>query len=460
MKKLQFMWTIFTIIIIGIEVYAATYTETYETSPGGTGYAAILASPNGLKYDTYDSRAFRRLASYPVIVVGQGDENFYWGNNGILPLPLYGEPGTSYCDDNPTNYLLNGYGTGYYMDSPDFILGINFTNGPTHVYGASIGYASGSNAPTHRIEIFGFNSGVEAWSVGINVSYGILANLTIPPTYDPVDRIEIIRNNNITELFGHLPIAWYTIDNLAYEISGEPTGGYEWKYYTEADYRYFNYFDEESLPVRLTYFVAVPGNGITTLHWITESEVDNIGFELFRSEKVGANYQRISSYEFNDALKGTGNSSSRHEYQYIDFRLTNGVTYYYKLVDVDIHGNRQTHGPVSASPHPLEKSTDKLPTEFALGQNYPNPFNPSTTIQFEVPLFDELSDGATPVDLKVYDVLGYEVKTLLSENLDTGKYSVQWDGKDNSGNVVPSGVYLYQIRTPDFIESKKMLFTK
>ncbi|MDZ7764852.1 MAG: T9SS type A sorting domain-containing protein [Melioribacteraceae bacterium] len=96
---------------------------------------------------------------------------------------------------------------------------------------------------------------------------------------------------------------------------------------------------------------------------------------------------------------------------------------------------------------------DTLPTKYSLSQNYPNPFNPSTTIKFTIP-----QSGF--VSLKVYNILGQEVKTLLSKEINTGAYSVDWNGTNNYGDQLSSGVYFYRIEAGDFIESKKMLFIK
>jgi predicted GH43/DUF377 family glycosyl hydrolase len=88
------------------------------------------------------------------------------------------------------------------------------------------------------------------------------------------------------------------------------------------------------------------------------------------------------------------------------------------------------------------------PTEFALEQNYPNPFNPSTNIEFRIVGFGFVS-------LKVYDILGREVVTLVNEERPAGIYEVEWNAKD-----FISGVYLYQIKTGSFVETKKMLLLK
>ncbi|MGB5846847.1 MAG: DUF5050 domain-containing protein [Ignavibacteriaceae bacterium] len=90
---------------------------------------------------------------------------------------------------------------------------------------------------------------------------------------------------------------------------------------------------------------------------------------------------------------------------------------------------------------------------FRLFQNYPNPFNPITTIQYDIPL-------STEVVLKIYNIMGKEVITLVFEYQSAGLHSIVWDGTDNSGKVVGSGVYLYRIQTETNSQCKKMLFLK
>jgi hypothetical protein len=95
----------------------------------------------------------------------------------------------------------------------------------------------------------------------------------------------------------------------------------------------------------------------------------------------------------------------------------------------------------------------KNPITFALGQNYPNPFNPNTVIGFTVP-----ESGS--VSLMVYDVLGRHVRTLVSQPYQAGLHSVVWDGRDDSGNMVSAGVYVYTIKSGKYTAAKKMLFMK
>jgi hypothetical protein len=99
------------------------------------------------------------------------------------------------------------------------------------------------------------------------------------------------------------------------------------------------------------------------------------------------------------------------------------------------------------------ENKEELPTQFELSQNYPNPFNPATVIKFSIP-------NSQFVTLKVYDMLGREVKTLVSQESAAGKYSVDWNGDDNFGNKVATGAYVYRLTAGGFVSVKKMLLIK
>ncbi len=98
-----------------------------------------------------------------------------------------------------------------------------------------------------------------------------------------------------------------------------------------------------------------------------------------------------------------------------------------------------------------------LPKAFSLGQNYPNPFNPSTTIAYDIP---DNQAGTVAVQLKVYNVRGQVVKTLVNSDKDAGHYVVQWDGRTENGEHVSSGVYFYRIKAGDFVTTRKMVLLK
>jgi flagellar hook assembly protein FlgD len=102
------------------------------------------------------------------------------------------------------------------------------------------------------------------------------------------------------------------------------------------------------------------------------------------------------------------------------------------------------------SAHQIE---NLIPSTYRLDQNYPNPFNPSTTIRYAIP-----NDG--PVTLKVYDITGSEVITLVNEQKNAGTYEARFDARNASGKALASGVYFYQIKTGGFSQTKKLLLLK
>lgn len=95
-----------------------------------------------------------------------------------------------------------------------------------------------------------------------------------------------------------------------------------------------------------------------------------------------------------------------------------------------------------------------IPETFELYQNYPNPFNPSTTIGFDVP------NSNTRVRLEIFNILGQKVKTLVNDVYSAGRYNVQWDGTNEFGTPVSTGVYLYRIQAGNIVQSKKLTFIK
>lgn len=94
-----------------------------------------------------------------------------------------------------------------------------------------------------------------------------------------------------------------------------------------------------------------------------------------------------------------------------------------------------------------------IPSSYKLHQNFPNPFNPETIISFDLP-------EKAKVSLKIFDILGREVRTLVNEEYDKGLFKVNWNGKNNMGEKLASGIYIYQIRVNNFVEAKKMILIK
>jgi hypothetical protein len=134
----------------------------------------------------------------------------------------------------------------------------------------------------------------------------------------------------------------------------------------------------------------------------------------------------------------------RHELTYVYNEWVNDVPEVQSLIP-DFQGGSIT----------LDSRTPAatLPTEFSLSQNVPNPFNPSTVVEYALP-------KDAQVNISVYNVLGQHVRTLVNDLQRAGKQTVTWDGTDNGGSTVASGVYFYKIRAGDFSDTKKMLLLK
>jgi len=219
---------------------------------------------------------------------------------------------------------------------------------------------------------------------------------------------------------------------------------------------------DQSLPITLSSFTARAGDRIVTLHWVTESEKDNVGFEIMRSNQEDGNYDLLSSYVSNEALKGQLNSNQQAVYKFVDKLVGNDITYWYKLVDVDLNGVRTFHGPISATPHAVgneivNTSPGNLPQDFALQPNYPNPFNPNTTLSFDIP---QLTSGNVDATLYIYNSLGQQVKVLYQGKIAAGNYKVEWDGTNESGSALPSGIYYATLRADYFTKTIKMMYMK
>ncbi|HOJ17732.1 MAG: T9SS type A sorting domain-containing protein [Ignavibacteriales bacterium] len=182
------------------------------------------------------------------------------------------------------------------------------------------------------------------------------------------------------------------------------------------------------VPVELASFTTNTTNNNTELHWATATETNNSGFEVLRNGTVIA------------FIKGNGTSASVNSYSYTDNNLANGK-YTYELKQIDFDGT-------AVIVAKAEVEVNYSPSNFELLNNYPNPFNPSTVISYNLPV-------ESKVTLKIYDVLGNEVATLVNGQMLAGTHSVTFNA---SG--LPSGIYLYSIQAGNFTSTKKLMLTK
>ncbi|HEY6952008.1 MAG TPA: T9SS type A sorting domain-containing protein, partial [Bacteroidota bacterium] len=203
------------------------------------------------------------------------------------------------------------------------------------------------------------------------------------------------------------------------------------------------------LPVELASFSAKSAGLGVSLKWTTATEVNTNGFEVERTtissqqSAVGKQESAIGNLQWTPVafIKGHGTSSAPLTYSYVD-RSLNAGTYSYRLNQIDNNGLSKYSTTVTVE-------VGNAPRVFTLSQNYPNPFNPTTTIEFTLE-----KDGR--VSLKVYDILGREVTTLLDENRSAGEYQrVVFDG-----SRFASGLYFAVLEAGGKSLLKKMLMLK
>ena len=196
-----------------------------------------------------------------------------------------------------------------------------------------------------------------------------------------------------------------------------------------------DFFGLNPIPVELTSFNAdVNENGIT-LKWETATESNNLGFDVERSTN-NISFEKIGS------VKGKGTTTEAQQYSFKDINITTGKgKAYYRLKQIDFDGT-------SSYSDAIEVDYSIIPVEFSLSQNYPNPFNPTTNIKFGIP-------KEVKVVLKVYDILGKEVATIVDQKMEPGYYKYEWNGVSFA-----SGVYFYRLDAGSFVKIKKMVLIK
>ena len=202
---------------------------------------------------------------------------------------------------------------------------------------------------------------------------------------------------------------------------------------------------DNSLPVALSRFEAELLEVGVQLVWTTESETDNLGFILDRCLSEGTAWLPMASYVTHADLKGRGNGSESREYQFVDSGVCPGQTLQYRLSSVDADGSAQ----VCASTEIIIPQA-ALPTVLRLHPVFPNPMTQSATCILELP-------ETGPTVLEVFDLRGRRVRTLLNRSMDAGTETMLWDGTDDSGAPVPSGLYVVILKTATGVRQQKVV---
>jgi len=223
---------------------------------------------------------------------------------------------------------------------------------------------------------------------------------------------------------------------------------------------------DSSLPVELSSFTATFSDDSVILKWRTETELNNVGFSIHRSgirknsgvaefpensgigsEKEDNNYVNIGY------VKGAGNSATPKDYEFIDKDVEPELTYFYYLEDIDLFGNKNKSKIIK-----VVVPVKPIPKEFRLLQNFPNPFNPDTWIPYELAV-------NSVVVISIYNIRGQLVREWNLGNRKAGYYvakdkAVRWDGRNDYGEEIASGVYFYRLQTDFFEAMRRMVILK
>ena len=240
---------------------------------------------------------------------------------------------------------------------------------------------------------------------------------------------------------------------------------------------------ESPLAVSLSAFTATSNGDNIILNWRTESEVNNLGFNVYRSKRLDGDYVKVTPA----LIMGAGTEATPREYSFTDEYVVVGRTYYYYIEDMEFSGKTNksdiieiTVGEITVGKiieikvgKPV-KSVSIIPKNFALFQNFPNPFNPETWIPYQ--LYQDVS-----VTIRIYNTRGQLIRSLHLGTKQVGSYitkerAAYWDGRDNLAQKVASGVYFYTLQVRpvsvginsaipsigagQFTETRKMLILK
>jgi hypothetical protein len=303
----------------------------------------------------------------------------------------------------------------YAKPNPASDLGLDTTAVPVHIVNYVVDWADGQAISDIQASIT---------ASGVDLAAGVL--LWNSPTVGMYDIVVDVNNNgNFDEV----------VDYVDKDVS----------------------FGVQVLAVTLSSFTATPDAGTSEviLKWITESEINNLGFDIYRSESLDGEYVKISS----TLIKGAGTDASRHHYKFVDDTVEVGKTYYYYIMDIDYSGNTDKTPIIKVIViNQLGKPVSLYPLNTALLQNFPNPFNPETWIPFR------LAKDAD-VTIRIFDIRGQEIRTIHLGQRPAGYYdtkgkAVLWDGRDSYGQEVSSGIYFYNLTAGTFSATKKLTIIK
>ncbi len=430
-----------------------SYTRTVNDYVHAIGRSSDILVVNGIAYATYPAEmedfygSSACFGSHQVDVWDLfGDQGFdYSSNPNILKTDLFSHsvPNSLLYQYQKVIWIGNDYGGDIAFYDPNQVLeyvqaggnfllagryGSRFFNNDLKTY---CGVASFTGDMTLTTLLAIDPNLVDVSAVGAN------SLVHFPTLGTSSEAVPIFDENTATAYIAGFTIHKADEGDFTY-IAGRP---YRFDNTTlAADYEYIidNFMTSTILPAELTSFTAEAANGVVTLNWTTATETNNRGFEIQRKT---ADPNSEGTWQTIGFKEGHGTSTDIHEYSFTDKITSSNKSFAYRLKQVDLDGSFQYSNEVMVN-------NNTTPVKFDLSQNYPNPFNPATTINYDLPV-------KSFVTLKIYDLLGREVATLVNENQAASHYTINFDASKLS-----SGVYLYKLKAGDFVQTRKMMLLK
>ncbi len=395
-------------------------------------------------------------------VVSTGSSSLITFNGSVAQSTGTGFP-------SPLNNLTIANAAGVTFNSPTGISGVPLViNGVLKI---DSGFVSGLN-DTDGYHSVGLNY-LEIGETGTNIT-GFSASTSVVPGNFP-DRIErqwsISGNLSDTKI---LTFYWTSADDHSYAWGSKipsayvgnseytPTSG---NFSVTSDPRWLKISissfeaakgtwtigesNEETLPVELSSFTAtLTSLNLVQLHWVTQSETNVAGFRIYR----GLSNIPSEAMQLGVFIPATNSSQAQH-YMYEDKELNSAGYYYYWLESNDLDGDSELFGPVGVEYAISGHQNNPVPLVTSLQAIYPNPFNPSTSISYTL-------EKDSPVRINIYNQRGQMVRQWSPQNTPKGYHRLVWDGRDDNGKSVSSGIYLMKLNLGGELFTRKLTLQK
>lgn len=250
--------------------------------------------------------------------------------------------------------------------------------------------------------------------------------------------------------------AWYGTTNVTgtreelLDLFSNPANYIATDDYTSQLPSYVITLDDGTVPVVLSSFTAtISSENFVNLTWVSQSETAMSGYFIYRSQT-----DLLSEAQLISPMIPAANSSTQQIYTFTDDELTANGVYYYWLQSVDLDGSDAFHGPVAAyfNAHG-EYSAPEIPLATELKAVYPNPFNPTVFIPYSLA-------SSADVSFRIYNTRGQSVRDFAPGKQAPGNYSISWDGTDNNGQNLPTGVYYIRMAAGNQVFQRKAALIK